>query len=74
MQVVRHIRRFFEDKRFLEVETPILSDHSSGAMARPFTTESVALVCGLAFELDDFSSAFSSLAELCVLHVLSAAW
>ena len=43
-RVIQHIRRFFEDRDFLEVETPILSTKSSGAMARPFTTESTALV------------------------------
>ena len=43
--VIRHIRSFFDDRGFLEVETPILSVHSTGAMARPFVTESTALVC-----------------------------
>jgi len=43
-RVIRNMRQFFEDREFLEVETPILSDYSSGAMARPFTTQSVALV------------------------------
>ena len=42
--VIHQIRRFFEDRGFLEVETPVLSTNSSGAAARPFLTESVALV------------------------------
>lgn len=37
-KMVRAIRRFFEDKEFLEVETPVLQHTSSGAIAEPFTT------------------------------------
>jgi lysyl-tRNA synthetase, class II len=36
--MVRAIRRFFEDKGFLEVETPVLQHTSSGAIAEPFKT------------------------------------
>ncbi len=36
-------RRFLEDRDFVEVETPILSDIASGASARPFTTHHNAL-------------------------------
>ncbi|GAA5335502.1 lysine--tRNA ligase [Thermus hydrothermalis] len=36
--MVRYIRRFFEDKGFLEVETPILQPTTGGAEARPFKT------------------------------------
>ncbi|MFG6672216.1 lysine--tRNA ligase [Bacillus subtilis] len=37
-KMVRAIRRFFEDKEFLEVETPVLQHTSSGALAKPFST------------------------------------
>ncbi|WP_066303684.1 lysine--tRNA ligase [Bacillus sp. FJAT-29814] len=36
--MVRAIRRFFEEKGFLEVETPVLQHTSSGALAEPFKT------------------------------------
>ena len=36
-------RRFLEDRDFIEVETPILSDVASGASAQPFTTHHNAL-------------------------------
>ncbi|MGM9986467.1 MAG: lysine--tRNA ligase [Bacillaceae bacterium] len=37
-QMMRSIRRFFEDNHFLEVETPVLQHTSSGALAKPFQT------------------------------------
>ncbi len=37
-EMVRYIRRFFEDRGFLEVETPILQATTGGAEARPFKT------------------------------------
>ncbi|MEQ2525352.1 lysine--tRNA ligase [Robertmurraya yapensis] len=37
-KMIRAIRRFFEDKEFLEVETPVLQHTSSGALAKPFKT------------------------------------
>jgi len=42
-KVISFLRRFLEDKDFLEVETPILSKQASGALARPFTTHHKAL-------------------------------
>ncbi len=37
-EIIRYIRRFFEEKGFLEVETPILQPTTGGAEARPFKT------------------------------------
>jgi lysyl-tRNA synthetase class 2 len=42
-QVVSSIRRFLDDRGFLEVETPILQEAAGGAAARPFTTHFNAL-------------------------------
>lgn len=41
--IVSHIRRFFEAKGFLEVETPMLHPIPGGANARPFITHHNAL-------------------------------
>lgn len=40
-KVISNIRRFFEDKGFVEVETPIISSGNTGANATPFLTSSV---------------------------------
>ncbi|MGD6780990.1 lysine--tRNA ligase [Sutcliffiella horikoshii] len=37
-KLVRAVRRFLEEKDFMEVETPVLQHTSSGALARPFKT------------------------------------
>ncbi len=37
-KVVSAMRRFLDERGFMEVETPILGDHSGGAAARPFIT------------------------------------
>jgi lysyl-tRNA synthetase, class II len=37
-KIVSHIRRFLEDRQFLEVETPVLQAVAGGAAARPFQT------------------------------------
>jgi len=42
-KIVAHIRRFLEDRDFLEVETPVLQAVAGGAAARPFETHHNAL-------------------------------
>ncbi len=42
-KIVSAIRRFFEDKGFLEVETPMMHPIPGGANAKPFTTHHNAL-------------------------------
>lgn len=37
-RIISKLRRFLENKNFIEVETPILSDLSGGALAKPFKT------------------------------------
>lgn len=36
--IVRELRRFFDDRDFMEVETPMMHPIPGGALARPFTT------------------------------------
>lgn len=40
---MREVRRFLEDEGYVEIETPILIDHPSGATARPFVSHHNAL-------------------------------
>jgi lysyl-tRNA synthetase class 2 len=42
-QIVREIRRYFDDRDFVEVETPMLSPLATGAAAKPFVTHHNAL-------------------------------
>jgi lysyl-tRNA synthetase class 2 len=42
-KIIRFIRDFFDQRGFLEVETPILSGKAGGANARPFATHAHAL-------------------------------
>lgn len=38
VQIIRAIRKYLDDRGYLEVETPILATIAGGAAARPFTT------------------------------------
>ncbi len=42
-QIIREIRRYFDDRGYIEVETPMLSPLATGAVARPFVTHHNAL-------------------------------
>lgn len=42
-KIISGIRRFFEARDYIEVETPVMSSIASGAAARPFTTHHNAL-------------------------------
>lgn len=42
-RILKHIRRFLEERHFLEVETPILQNIYGGAAATPFITQLEAL-------------------------------
>ena len=37
-RVIKEIRKYFDDKNFIEIETPILQNQAGGAMARVFET------------------------------------
>ena len=51
--IVSAIRRFLDDRQFLEVETPVLQPIYGGASARPFTTHHNALGMELFMRISD---------------------
>ena len=50
-RVVASVRRFFERRGFMEVETPVLQERAGGAAARPFSTHHNALDRELALRI-----------------------
>ena len=50
-RVVAAVRRFFEGRGFMEVETPVLQERAGGAAARPFATHHNALDRQLALRI-----------------------
>ena len=40
---IKEVRRYLEDNGYIEIETPVLIDHPSGATARPFISHHNAL-------------------------------
>jgi len=55
-KIIQAIRKFFDDKGFMEIETPILQNQAGGAMARVFETHhndyDMPMVLRIALELE----------------------
>jgi lysyl-tRNA synthetase class 2 len=64
-RIVTAVRRFLEDRQFIEIETPILQAVAGGAAAKPFVTRHNALGC-------DFFLRISL--ELYLKRMLVAGW
>eukprot|EP01125_Pyxidicula_operculata_P007033 TRINITY_DN2406_c1_g1_i2.p1 TRINITY_DN2406_c1_g1~~TRINITY_DN2406_c1_g1_i2.p1 ORF type:complete len:446 (+),score=92.41 TRINITY_DN2406_c1_g1_i2:203-1540(+) len=50
-QVIKSLRSYLDDQGFTEVETPILSVSSGGALAKPFVTNSISLSTPLSLRI-----------------------
>lgn len=55
-KIVKYVRKFFDDKNFLEIETPVLQNQAGGAMAKVFETHlndyDMPMVLRIALELE----------------------
>lgn len=55
-RIIKSIRKYFDEKNFMEIETPILQNQAGGAMARVFETHhndyDMPMVLRIALELD----------------------
>lgn len=50
-KIIRWLREYFESKKFVEVETPILWNSSGGAIAEPFKAHCKAMSCEISLRI-----------------------